>query len=126
MSNHVYSDHYLNHYADRYMSLCLRWHKITLLQYLANPEACERVAEEAAEKGRAVEPLILPQRISVMEATLRQEAEAERYLAAEDAQARLERGLEELPRRDGRIIEPLRHHSWAACGYHSDAGRNRA
>lgn len=46
MSNHVYPDEYIEYYAERYMALCLRYHGISLLQYLAAPEACERAALE--------------------------------------------------------------------------------
>lgn len=132
--SHVYPDAYLNHYADRYRQLMLYLHNITLLQYLANPEACERVAEEFSTRGRVCDPAVLPQRISVQEAHLRAERQAEerlRELAGladlarqgmaelaelEEIEAEAERGLERCPRRDGAIVEPLRHHTWPRSG----------
>lgn len=50
----------------------------------------------------------------------------DRAKALEAIEAEFERGLEELPRRDGVIVEPLRHHSYKACGYRTEAGRKRA
>ncbi|MEX0732874.1 MAG: hypothetical protein WED00_05835 [Aquisalimonadaceae bacterium] len=87
----TYPDEYLEHFADRYLELALRWHGISLEQYLACPAACERVAERNAAAGRVPEPIILPQQIS-------------------QAQYELERGLESCPRRNGTVIEPLHHH----------------
>ncbi|MFP4182234.1 MAG: hypothetical protein ACLFTX_06530 [Thiohalospira sp.] len=57
----MYDDHYLEHYSDRYVSLGLREHGVTLEQYLAEPWSVEQ-------------------------------------------------DLEGLPRRNGAVVEPLRHH----------------
>ena len=88
---HVYRDEYLDHYADRYRELMLRLHGITLLQYLAAPAACEAVAARWAERPEPCPAAILPQQIT-------------------ESEARLERGLEACPRRNGAIVEPLHHH----------------
>ncbi|HKJ94927.1 MAG TPA: hypothetical protein VKA32_04795 [Gammaproteobacteria bacterium] len=131
---HVYPDAYLNHYADRYRQLMLYLHNISLLQYLANPEACERVAEEFSARGRVCDPAVVPQRITVVERQLRAERQAEEGLRAltelsdlarqgmaqlaelEEIEAEAERGLEGCPRRGGAIVEPLRHHTWPRSG----------
>ena len=134
---HVYSDEYLNHFSDRYRQLMLYLHNISLLQYLANPDACERVATEFAERGRVCDPAVVPQRISVQEAHLRAERQAEeglRELARmsdlarlgmaqldqldqlDEIQAEAERGVEKLPRRNGAIVEPLCHHAHPRAG----------
>lgn len=88
MVSHLYPDAYLDHYADRYMALCLRYHGITLLQYLAAPDACERAALEHM-------PLLPAQR--VVQARLDAEA------------ARLEATVAHLPQRNGTVVEPLHH-----------------
>lgn len=89
----TYPDEYLDHYADRFMELKLTEHKISLLQYLAHPAACERVAERNAAAGRAPEPMILPQQIT-------------------QAQYELERGLEACASRNGILIEPMHHNRY--------------
>src|SRR5690606_5424305 len=88
MSNHVYPDEYIEYYAERYMALCLRYHGISLLQYLAAPEACERAALEHM-------PLLPAQR--AVQARLDAEA------------ARLEATVAHLPQRNGTVVEPLHH-----------------
>lgn len=120
----TYSDAYLNHFADRYVELGLRDLNITLLQYLAAPQACERAAAEFQRLGQQPDPLIMPQQISLMEAQLEADVRAARGVVdtsqtldpdpqTREIEADAERGLEHCPRRGGRIIEPLHHHSWS-------------
>lgn len=95
----MYSDAYLEHFADRYIELGLRAYGITLEQYLAKPEACERVAREWNQRTVGGAAMIVPQRLSVIEAHLQAEAEAER-------------GLKDVALRGDRYIEPLHHHRY--------------
>ncbi|WP_435100797.1 hypothetical protein [Arhodomonas sp. AD133] len=97
MPQHIYSDEYLDHYADRYCELWLHLHGISLLQYLAAPEACERVARKWSDHPEPCPSSILPQEITRAEQALEREAE---------------RGLEHCPRRGGAIVEPLHHHRY--------------
>lgn len=106
----MYSDAYLNHYADRYIELGLRAYGITLEQYLAQPVACERVAREQDRRTVAGGAMIVPQRLSVIEANLRAEAEAERY-------------LRNATLRGDRYIEPLHHHRYTHTGARRMPGR---
>lgn len=101
---HVYSDEYIEHYAERYRSLALKAQGLTLLQYLAAPEACERLAARYAARRARCEPLLLPQEIA-------------RAAAALETRHRVEARIEAVPRRDGWAIEGLRHHSRKAIGW---------
>lgn len=85
----IYSDAYLNHYADQYVAMRLNLHGVTLEQFLAAPERYQHLADEPFPP--------LPEQLAVQRQI---DAEAERQEAS----------IEHLPRRDGVAIEPLRHH----------------
>lgn len=85
----MYSDAYLNHYADRYVAMQLKRHGVTLDQYLADPAKYDHLEFEPFPP--------LPAQLAVQ-----QQLDA-------DA-ARAEREVEHLPRRNGTAIEVLRHH----------------
>ncbi|HYW03584.1 MAG TPA: hypothetical protein VFA86_06530 [Gammaproteobacteria bacterium] len=85
----MYSDEYLEHYAERFLRDRLGAHGVTLVQYLADPARYEHLTERH-------EPLLPRQRL-----VQRQVYEAE--------MAQAERGVETLPRRNGAIVEPLHH-----------------
>jgi len=91
----VYDVHYLQHYADRYVSLRLHAHGVTLEQYLANPDRYEHLQHEP-------EPLMLTQRM------VRDRLDAlDKAVAAEGQVADLtRREVDRAP------IERLRHHRW--------------
>jgi len=102
----MYSDAYLNHYADRFVELRLARHGLSLDQYLANPRRYEPLALEPED--------LLPQQQEV----------AQRLSEAE--LAKLERPLEDMPRRNGAIVEPLhrrRHHKHSTAAFFSRGGR---
>lgn len=101
---HRYPDEYLEHYADRYVSLELRRHGVTLLQYLAAPAACERVAQIWAARGGPCPGALLPQQIT-------------------EAELAMERELQGVRLAGDRYVEVLHHHSVAHCGHHRDRRR---
>jgi hypothetical protein len=89
----MYSPAYINYYADRYVANRLKAHGVSLTQYLANPERYEPLALES-------EPLLPAQR-AVQERLDHEET------------SRVEREIEDLPRRNGTPVERLRHRRWA-------------
>lgn len=113
----TYTDEYLEHYADRYMALRLRRHGVSLEDYLADPGRYEPLALEPL-------PLLPKQRMVAHRLRAQEEAEklnrafirfartvAKEYVAAQKARE-AERPVENLPRRNGAVVEPLRHHRW--------------
>lgn len=94
----TYTDEYLEHFGARYVEQRLKAHGVTFLQYLARPQAYEQLAMEP-------EPL-LP----------RQQRVAALITDAEAQAARVEKPVDHLPRRNGRIIEPLHHHAHPRSG----------
>lgn len=115
----LYSDAYLEHYADRFIALRLARRGVTLLQYLANIEQCERLALEP-------EPLLPAQQAAVLRLWQRWDtglgAPASPAVAGADWQdwrellarwqgeaEQLEGEVAHLPRRNGAYVEPLHH-----------------
>lgn len=84
----IYSDAYLNHYADRYVAMHLKRHGVTLEQYLADPARYEHLEFEPF-------PLLPEQR------RVQQQLDAEA--------TRAEQEIEHLPRHNGAAIEVLHH-----------------
>lgn len=89
----TYSDEYIEYWADRYVEIGYARRGITLLEFLADPQRYEDTHRTGA--------------LSLLR---RQRAVRNRVLEEELQALRAERGLEDLPRRDGRIVEPLHHH----------------
>lgn len=93
----TYSDEYLNYYADRYVAMHLRGHGISLEQYLHDPGHYEHLA---------LEPFpLLPQQQAVRD-----------RLDTETAPTAVEAEVAHLPRRNGVVVEPLRHHRYPRRG----------
>lgn len=86
----MYSPAYLNYHADRFVAMRISAHGVTLEQYLVDPARYEHLATEP-------EPLLPEQRAAAAR------------IEAEEAEARLGRELQNLPSRNGSIIERLRH-----------------
>jgi hypothetical protein len=86
----MYSPAYINYYADRYVAYRLKAHGVNLEHYLRMPERYEHLALEP-------EPLLPAQR--AVQARLDAEWETERH----------ERAVENLPRRNGAVVEHLHH-----------------
>ncbi|SDK30924.1 hypothetical protein [Billgrantia gudaonensis] len=121
----LYSDAYLEHYADRFIALRLARHGVNLAQYLAHPERYEARALEpepplAAQRAVALRlwwgwDTGLAPRGDGGEATgLPENWQDWRELLAQwraDAEA-AEREVAHLPRRNGAVIEPLHHHRY--------------
>jgi|SRR5690625_4593432 len=84
----LYSDEYLEYYADRFVERRLHSHGLTLEMYLSAPERYEHLAHQP-------EPLLV-----------KQLAVAERLEQSE----RIAAAVEHLPRRNGTVMEPLKHH----------------
>ncbi|SFT74252.1 hypothetical protein [Halomonas saccharevitans] len=121
----IYPDETLDYYADRFVQLRLARHGITLPQYLANIERCERRALEAEPPLPAQQAVILRLWAEqdtglAMDTTPSVRVEPHRsddhqdwrelvarWRAEADA---AERPVAHLPRRNGAAIEPLRHH----------------
>lgn len=89
MSN-VYSDAYINHYADIWLARKLKQRGISLAQFLANPSHYD------------------DEFLPLLDA---QQKVADRLAADDAVAAHAERGTENLPRRNGAIVEPLHHHA---------------
>jgi len=119
----TYSDATIEHYADRFIALRLARHGISLEQYLAHPERCERLALEpepllAAQQAAALrlwwgwDTGLAPAGASTAPTALPANYQCWRELIAQwrDAEATVERDIAHLPRRNGAIIEPLHHH----------------
>lgn len=121
-----YSDAYLEHYADRFIALRLARRGVTLLQYLANIEQCERLALEP-------EPLLPAQQAAVLRLWQCWDtglgAPASPAVAGTDWQdwrellarwqgeaEQLEGEVAHLPRRNGAYVEPLHHHRYPRNG----------
>lgn len=106
----VYSDEHIERCGDEFEARQLALRGITFAQYVADPQ---RYADAALE----MLPLLGRQRrVQRRVEALENEAlavQAYRYGEPLDLTVhaqRVERGLEDFPRREGRIVEPLHHH----------------
>lgn len=89
----MYSDEYLDYYADQFMNHRLDKHGVSLTQYLSAPEEFEHLKLKPF-------PLLPAQREAVNRF---EEAEAKRI-------KQVEAPVAHLPRRNGAIVETMHHH----------------
>lgn len=90
---HMYSDEYLEFYADQFVADRLDKHGVTLTQYLSAPEKYQHLKLKPF-------PLLPAQRDAVSRYELIEEKRIALVVAP----------VEHLPRRNGAIVEPLHHH----------------
>jgi hypothetical protein len=89
----MYSDEYLEFYADQFVVYRLDKHGITLMQYLSAPADYEHLWFKPFP--------LLPKQQDAMN----------RYEMEEEARCKkVEASVEHLPRRNGAIVERLHHH----------------
>lgn len=132
----TYSDAYLEYYADRFVQQRFSRLGITLAQYLANVEACEKLLTQP--RALAPEPLLPAQQKVALKLWQRWDTGLADESAEDDDMAiqaeawswrdlvdrwreevaEAERALERMSQRNGAFVEPMRHHR-----HH---GRNRA
>ncbi|MDX1464093.1 MAG: hypothetical protein R3215_00135 [Halomonas sp.] len=130
----TYSDAVIEHYADRFMGLRLARHGVSLEQYLADPQRYEERAldpEPPLPRQRAVALRLwwawdtgLAHPSAATSAPVESHwsdgliRDWRAHLAQwRDAEARVERDVDHLPRQNnGRIVEPLHHHRHPRSG----------
>lgn len=91
----VYSNEYLDFFADRWIAAAIGIRGVTLMQYLANPKRYDNM-------DKSLDPLPL---------NAKQRRVRDELLAEELRAKRLEAKSSELPRRNGRVFEKLKHHA---------------
>jgi hypothetical protein len=106
----IYSDEYLDYWADRFVSGFWLYRGVTLMQYLANPQTYERREQPLPLLGRQRR---VQGRLLELEARVKRERELRdgEPLDLTSLTWRAERGLETFSRRNGAIFEPLHHHA---------------
>lgn len=110
----IFADDYIDYWADQFIALGLVYRGVTLMQFLANPA-------RFTDPERNPEPLpLLGSQLRVQREVAELEREALERMDQREGEPldlawsgqRAERDVRDLPRRDGWIVERLRHHRY--------------
>lgn len=110
----TYPDEYLNHWADVFVTRDLSRY-LTLEQFLPAPALHLARIEDGRYRPLLAVQRAVAERIDTEERAIRRASQG--TVTLEDAEhlewmVACARGIVDVPRRDGRPIEPMRHHRW--------------